>query len=582
MYVLGISAFYHDSAACLLKNGKIVAAAQEERFTRVKHDLSFPIQAITFCLAEEEIEIVNVGLIVFYEKPFLKFERIITTFQHQTPYTFNVFRKTISSWIKHKLWIPNQIKKELSYEGKIIFSEHHESHAAGAFFTSPFKKSTILTIDGVGEHACTTIGIGDKNTLKIIKEQHYPHSIGLLYSAFTMYCGFKVNSGEYKLMGLAPYGNPIYKDVILKHIVSYTEEGVLKLNLKYFSFEKGIYMINKSFGEVLGKKARVPESEMNQFYCDIASSIQAITEDIIIKLAIYAKKITGLDTLCLSGGVALNCKANGELLKQNIYKEVWVQPASGDAGGAVGAAYVGWYHYLKNERVYLKDALVDQIYLGVSYTDVAIEKILREYNINYTRLDDERLSDVVANALEEKQIVGWFQGKMEFGPRALGHRSILASPLFEDMKQHVNLSIKKREGFRPFAPIILEERVKEWFLVDRISKYMLFTFESELKTKIPSCIHEDRTARVQTLDKEDNVRLHKVITKFEKKTACPVLINTSFNVRGEPIVASPVDALQCFYQTDMDVLVLENYIIKKEEKVLPHKDLIQNKNHELD
>ncbi|WP_459210782.1 carbamoyltransferase family protein [Aquimarina rhabdastrellae] len=582
MYVLGISAFYHDAAACLLKNGRIVAAAQEERFTRIKHDPSFPIQSITFCIAEEKIAIADIDLIVFYEKPFLKFERIITTFQHQTPYTFNTFRKTISSWIKQKLWIPNYIKKELDYNGKIIFSEHHESHAAGTFFTSPFKKSAILTIDGVGEHACTTIGIGEGNTLKIIKEQHYPHSIGLLYSAFTLYCGFKVNSGEYKLMGLAPYGTPLYKDTILKHIVSYTEEGAIQLNLEHFAFEKGQYMINTSFCNVLGKKARVPESKMEQFYCDVASSIQSIIEDIIIKLAVYTKKITGLDQLCLSGGVALNCKANGELLKQNIFKEIWVQPASGDAGGAVGAAYVGWYQYLKKERIYLKDSLKDQIYLGVSYTDKEIKEVFSKYDIDYIKADEETLTTTVTRALKEKKIIGWFQGKMEFGPRALGHRSILASPLYEDMKKHVNLSIKKREGFRPFAPIVLEEKVGDWFIGDKISKYMLFTFESEQKMTIPSCIHEDRTARVQTLNKEDNSRLHNVITKFEEQTACPVLINTSFNVRGEPIVASPADALRCFYQTGMDILVIEDFIIQKEKGSIPHENLIQNSNYELD
>ncbi|MBQ0786983.1 MAG: hypothetical protein KBT69_05760 [Oceanihabitans sp.] len=565
-YILGISAFYHDSAACLLKNGKIVAAAQEERFSRIKHDQQLPKLAIEFCLKEANIDISKVDLIVFYEKPFLKFDRIINTIQKTTPFAFDFFRKAIKSWTKIKLWIPVVIKNELDYHKEIIFSEHHEAHAAGSFFTSPYLKSAIITIDGVGEKACTTIGIGEGNKVTILKEQHYPHSFGLLYSAFTQYCGFRVNSGEYKLMGLAPYGKPIYKDLILDNFVTITKEGEAKLNLKYFSFDKGNSTINKEFCKVFKRPARLPDGEIDTFYKDVASSIQAVTEDFIITLASYAKEITGLDSLCMSGGVALNCKANGELIvKEDIFKNIWVQPASGDSGTAVGAAYIGWYHYLENKREVLNNSLIDQVYLGPSFKDEEIEALLGKYAITYSYQNKDVLCDTVSTYLENKMIIGWFQGRMEFGPRALGNRSILANPLYEDMKRHVNMSIKKREGFRPFAPIVLKEKAKDWFANCKQSKYMLFTFKSDMYSKIPSCIHEDSTARVQTLEKEDNPLLHQLISNFDKKTQCPILINTSFNVRGEPIVAIPKDALKCFFQTDMDVLVLGNHVILKTE-----------------
>jgi len=565
-YILGISAFYHDSAACLLKNGKIVAAAQEERFSRIKHDQQLPKLAIAFCLKEANIDISKVDLVVFYEKPFLKFDRIINTIQKTTPFAFDFFRKAIKSWTKIKLWIPVVIKNELDYHKEIIFSEHHEAHAAGSFFTSPYLKSAIITIDGVGEKACTTIGIGEGNKVTILKEQHYPHSFGLLYSAFTQYCGFRVNSGEYKLMGLAPYGKPIYKELILDNFVTITKEGEAILNLKYFSFDKGNSTINKEFCEVFKRPARLPDGEIDAFYKDVASSIQAVTEDFIITLASYAKEITGLDSLCMSGGVALNCKANGELIvKEDIFKNIWVQPASGDSGTAVGAAYIGWYHYLENQREVLNNSLIDQVYLGPSFKDEEIETLLRKYSITYSYQNKDVLCDTVSTYLENKMIIGWFQGRMEFGPRALGNRSILANPLYEDMKRHVNMSIKKREGFRPFAPIVLKEKANDWFANCKQSKYMLFTFKSDKYSQIPSCIHEDSTARVQTLEKEDNPLLHQLISSFDEKTQCPVLINTSFNVRGEPIVATPKDALKCFFQTDMDVLVLGNHVILKTE-----------------
>ncbi|MBQ4821787.1 carbamoyltransferase N-terminal domain-containing protein [Aquimarina sp. MMG016] len=582
MYILGISAFYHDSACCLLKSGKIIAAAQEERFTRKKHDPSFPQRAVEFCLKEAGIDVSAISLVVFYEKPFLKFDRIINSIQANAPFAFDFFRKSIKAWTKTKLWIPAIIKKELQYSGKILFSEHHESHAAATFFTSPFSESAIVTIDGVGEKTCTTIALGKGNQVTILKEQHYPHSFGLLYSAFTQYCGFKVNSGEYKLMGLAPYGKPIYKELILEHFVSISDQGEVRLDLKYFSFDKGKSTINKTFCEVLGKKARKPDGEMTSFYCDIASSIQSITEDFLKIITSYSQKVTGMKNLCLSGGVALNCKANGELIKNTNYEDIWVQPASGDGGAAVGAAFIGYYHYLKNERQYVANDLPSQAYLGVGYTDDDIIAVLQKYDIEYTIQDDDQLCDNVSTALQNKKIIGWFQGKMEFGPRALGNRSILASPLFEDMKKHVNMSIKKREGFRPFAPIVLAEKAQDWFSNIIPSKYMLFTFSSDKKKEIPSCIHEDGTARVQTLNKKEHPLLHQLISSFDQKTSCPVLINTSFNVRGEPIVASPLDALKCFFQTEMDVLVLGNYLIEKGNNMNANAILTKQIHYELD
>ncbi|MDO6596433.1 carbamoyltransferase [Oceanihabitans sp. 2_MG-2023] len=583
MNIIGISCFYHDAAACLIHNGKLISAAQEERFSRIKHDKSFPKKAIDFCLKENKLTISDIDLIVFYEKPFIKFDRIINTLLNQAPFTFSLFKKTLMSWLKNKLWVSSIIKDELNYNGEIIYSEHHEAHAAGSFFTSPFKEAVIVTIDGVGEKACTSISVGKDNNVEIIKEQHYPHSIGLLYSAFTQYCGFKVNSGEYKLMGLAPYGKPIYKQLILENIVSYDASGLVELNLNCFSFEKGKSTINSKFCDVFGKKQRALDGEMEDFYCNIACSIQAVIEDIICTVLKHAKELTGLNNLCLSGGVALNCKANGELLGKYIFDNIWVQPASGDSGCSVGAAYIGWNHHLKKERVFLNDSLNDQAYLGSSYSNKDIEKYLGTYKLTYQKLDNATLCDTVSSALQQKQIVGWFQDEMEFGPRALGHRSILASPLFEDMKKHVNLNIKFREGFRPFAPIVLEEDCNEWFDMKHVvSKYMLFTVKSDKKKEIPSCIHEDNTARVQTLNKTENPLLHNLIHNFKSKTNCPVLINTSFNVRGEPIVESPLDALRCFFYTKMDLLVLGNFILQKKDNLEVDQQLIVSENYELD
>ncbi|WP_237274898.1 carbamoyltransferase family protein [Tenacibaculum ovolyticum] len=581
-YILGISAFYHDSAACLLKDGAIIAASQEERFTRKKHDASFPKKAIDFCLKEAGISIDDVSLITFYEKPFVKFERIIDSIKNTVPFGFLFFKKAIQSWVKVKLWIPSIIRKELNYKGKMIFSEHHEAHAAGAFFTSPYKESAIVTVDGVGEKACITIGYGKDNHVKILKEQHYPHSFGLLYSAFTQYCGFKINSGEYKLMGLAPYGKPIYKKQILENLVSISKKGEVSLDMKYFSFDVGKTTINNHFCSVFGRPARKVEEKMSDFYCDIASSIQSVTEGFMTILLEYAKEITKSENVCLSGGVALNCKANGELLKRNIFKNIWVQPASGDSGGSMGSAFVGYYNYLKKERKQIEDSLKEQIYLGSSFSDFEIEKVLKNYNIVYNKKCDLDLLEVISEELKNKKIVGCFQGRAEFGPRALGNRSILGSPLYVDMKEHINMKIKMREGFRPFAPVVLEEKKENWFEMEDSSKYMLFTFKGKNKNKIPSCIHEDNTARVQSLQKKDNEFLHNLISIFEKKTSCPILINTSFNVRGEPIVNSPFDALNCFFRTHMDVLVLQNYVLFKENNKKPHKQFLKKIDFELD
>jgi carbamoyltransferase len=582
IYILGISAFYHDSAACLLKDGEIIAASQEERFTREKNDASFPKKAIDFCLKEAGISIDDVSLITFYEKPFVKFERIIDSIKNTAPFGFLFFKKAIQSWVKVKLWIPSIIRKELNYKGKMIFSEHHESHAAGAFFTSPYKESAIVTVDGVGEKACITIGYGKDNHVKILKEQYYPHSFGLLYSAFTQYCGFKINSGEYKLMGLAPYGKPIYKKQILENLVSISKKGEVSLDMKYFSFDTGKTTINNHFCTVFGKPARKAEEKMSDFYCDIACSIQSVTEDFMATLLEYAKEITNTENVCLSGGVALNCKANGELLKRNIFKNIWVQPAAGDSGGSMGSAFVGYYNYLKKERKQIEDSLKKQIYLGSSFSDLEIEQVLKKYNIVYGKKDDLDLLEIVSEELKNKKIVGCFQGRAEFGPRALGNRSILGSPLYADMKEHINMKIKMREGFRPFAPVVLEEKKENWFEMEGSSKYMLFTFNGKNKGEIPSCIHEDNTARVQSLQQEDNEFLHNLISVFEKKTGCPILINTSFNIRGEPIVNSPFDALNCFFRTHMDVLVLQNYVVFKEDNKQPHKQFLKKIDFELD
>lgn len=579
-YILGISAFYHDSAACLLKDNKLIAAAQEERFTRKKHDPSFPEKAIQFCLESNNITIDDIQLICFYEKPFQKFDRIIDTYARNSPIGFKSFKKAIKSWTSEKLWIPNIIEKKLNYSGEIIFTEHHEAHAASAFFSSPFKEAAILIIDGVGEKATISIFKGIDNNITPVCEQRFPHSIGLLYSAFTYYCGFKVNSGEYKLMGLAPYGKPIYKDLIFQHFVSIDEASVITLNMKHFNFEAGLKMISPSFETILGEKRRTPESEMTLFYKDIASSIQSVLEEIVVQLAKQAKKLTNTENLCLAGGVALNCKANQEIEATNIFKNIWVQPASGDSGGALGASYIGAFHYLKNNRLYPDNTLNNHIYLGNSYSEEEITHVLDQNKINYKKYPTKELITQTANLLDNKAIVGWFQGNMEYGPRSLGNRSILASPKFKDMKSHINLKIKKREGFRPFAPVVLQEKASEWFDINLDSKYMLFTCYTKQDSRIPACSHVNGTSRVQVLEKKENSLLYDLISAFEKQSGIPILINTSFNERGEPIVCAIEDAIHCFLNTEMDYLILNNCLISKQDNTNIH--LPKIKTYELD
>ncbi len=581
-YILGISAFYHDSAACLLKDGQVVAAIQEERLSRKKHDATFPQKAIDYCLNSQKITIDDISLIAFYEKPFLKFERIIDTYAGKTPFGFQSFKKAIKSWTSEKLWIPNIIQKKLSYKGEIIFTEHHEAHAASAFFASPYKESAILTIDGVGERATITIAKGVGNKINMIIEQHFPHSLGLFYSAFTYYCGFKVNSGEYKLMGLAPYGDPKYKDLIYDNFITIDEEGVLTMNMKYFNYEAGLKMTNNAFNNVFGQPARNPESEMSEFYKDVARSAQEVLEEIVIQLARTTQKVTSSENLCMAGGVALNCKANQELLKQNIFKNIWVQPASGDSGGALGAALIGYYHHKKHTRSIGEDSPIYNAYLGNCFTDDEVEKQLEKLGVLYDRLPMPKVIKKAAEYLNTKHIVGWFQGKMEFGPRALGSRSILASPKYQDMQSHLNLKIKKREGFRPFAPIIIEEKANEWFDIKDPSKYMLFTFDVKKPQQIPSCTHSDNTARVQTVSEKDNSKMYELLYQFEKLSGLPVLINTSFNVRGEPIVATVEDAVRCFFNTDMDVLVIGNSIISKNDNANFDLNFLKEVTYDLD
>ncbi len=578
VYILGISAYYHDSAACLLKDGKIVFAAQEERFTRKKHDDSFPINAVNSALSSEGIEASDIDLVIFYEKPFSKFKRIIDTYARNSPRGFWSFRRAMKAWLGTKLWMEDEMRKILGYKGTFLYAGHHESHAASAFYSSPFDSAAVLNMDGVGESSTTSIWKGNGNQLEAIEEQHFPHSLGLFYSAFTYYCGFKVNSGEYKLMGLAPYGKPVYADLIKEHFISWSEKGEIKLNLSHYNYETGSRMLHSRAYTTLGRPPRKPEAEMDAFYMDIAASVQKVTEEIVIAMSKYALKTTGTNAICLAGGVALNCKANGELFEKLENSKIWVQPAAGDAGGAVGAALVAWYGYLKKQRETTNDSPVDHVYLGPDFGGATIEAELTRHQLTFHPME----MSVVAEALENKKVVGWFQGRMEFGPRALGNRSILASPLYVDMKTHVNRAIKKREGFRPFAPVVKEDEANEWFSGQIPTRYMLFTVNSDRKSQIPSCIHEDGTARLQTVRKDDNERLYELLDTFEKKTGCPVLINTSFNVRGEPIVCTPLDAIRCFFQTDMDVLALGNYVLFKTDNTNPSEELMTSQSYELD
>ena len=601
--ILGISAFYHDSAAALVVNGKIVAAAQEERFSRKKHDARYPYNAIKYVLDEAGINLNQVNHIVFFEKPFLKFERLLETYLAFAPSGFGSFCMSMPIWLSEKLFQKKFLFEKLKLNdknfddiGKIYFSEHHYSHAASAFFPSPFKDAIVLTLDGVGEWATTTVAEGSGNKLNLLKEIHFPHSIGLLYSAFTYYTGFKINSGEYKVMGLAPYGEPKYKDVIMRELIDLKNDGSFKLNMKYFNYATGLTMTNQKFSNLFKNPVRDPKKDLlTQFHMDIAASIQSVTEEIILKLTKSISKEFDSRNLCLAGGVALNCVANGKILKEKIFDNLWIQPAAGDAGGALGAALAFWFKELNNPReVNLKDAMMGS-YIGPSFSEELIEKKLKLLNANFQKLSEENLINIVAKELNNEKTVGWFQGRMEFGPRALGSRSIIADPRSDKMQKELNLKIKFRESFRPFAPSVLREDLKDWFEIDYDSPYMLLVSNvkkdvqipmSEKSKKlfgieklnikrssIPAVTHVDYSSRIQTVHKDTNPKYHKLLSQFKINTGCPILVNTSFNVRGEPIVCTIEDAFRCFMGTNLDILVCENFILYKEKQ---DQDLIAN------
>ena len=593
--ILGISAFFHDSAACILKDGKIIAAAQEERFTRKKHDPNYPHNAIEFVLKYANLKLSEVDKIVFFEKPFLKFERLLETYVAFAPKGFVSFAKAMPIWIKEKLFqknlLFNKLKKhDQNYKSdqNIFFSDHHLSHAASAFFPSPFDEAVVLTADGVGEWATTTVAVGKNNELEIKKEIHFPHSLGLLYSAFTYYTGFKVNSGEYKLMGLAPYGNPIYEDKV-KQLLDLKEDGTFRLNQKYFNYATGLTMTNKNFDKLFGQKPRNPKNEkITQFHMDVASSIQKVTEEIMINLVKSIRKEYGIKNLCLAGGVALNCVANGKILKEKIFDNIWIQPAAGDAGGSLGAALALWHIDLGNKRSVDPNDNMKGSYLGPEYNQDEIENDLKIAGANFETLNYNELIDKTAQLLSNEKAIGWFQGRMEFGPRALGSRSILGDPRSDKMQKNLNLKVKYRESFRPFAPSILREDLSTWFDMNVDSSYMLLVanINSDKKiemtneqknlfgidklnvkrSKIPAVTHVDYSARVQTVTKNINNRYYDLISKFKEKTGCPVIVNTSFNVRGEPIVNTPTDAFNCFMGTELDYLVIGNCILDKSKQ----------------
>lgn len=603
--ILGISAFYHDSAACLLRNGKIIAAAQEERFTRKKHDAAFPFHAIEFCLKEGNLEAPNLDFVAFYDKPFLKFERIMETYMSASPSGIMSFLKAVPMWIKKKLWIKDLIQEELNYRGKILFPEHHESHGASAFFPSPFQEAAVLTIDGVGEWATASYGTGKGNRLDLLAEIHFPHSLGLLYSAFTYYAGFKVNSGEYKLMGLAPYGEPKFKDLILRELIDLKDDGSFRLHLKYFDYCAGLRMINKRFEDLFGFPARKSETRLTQHYMDVARSIQDVTEEAMLRMARHVHKETGMKNLCLAGGVALNCVGNGKILRNGPFEKIWIQPAAGDAGGALGAAFMAWYQYLESPRQ--ADGKTDSQYgsfLGPKFERNDIKDFLDKQGIAYTELSDSDLPQTVADLIAQENVIGWFEGRMEFGPRALGARSILGDARSAKMQETMNLKIKFRESFRPFAPSVTRENVSKYFEMEQESPYMLLvapvrkelcremTVEEQKlfglkklnipRSTLPAITHVDYSARVQTVERNQNPRFYDTLKAFENKNGCSVLINTSFNVRGEPIVCTPEDAYRCFMRTNMDYLVLGNFLLEKKNQKPLDQDTDWLKEFELD
>jgi carbamoyltransferase len=593
--ILGISSYYHDSAAAIVGKNGIIAAAQEERFTRIKHDHNFPIHAINYCLKEAGTSVEELDQIVFYEKPLLKFDRLLETYIGFAPVGLQSFVKAMPQWLKQKLHLPREIKKNLpgKWNKPIVFTSHHESHAASAFFPSPFEEAAILTMDGVGEWDTATIAVGEGNQIELLKSMHFPDSLGLLYSAFTYFCGFRVNSGEYKLMGLAPYGTPVFKDLILDKLIDLKEDGSFSVNLEYFNYCQGLTMTNDKFAKLFGGPPRKSESDISEREINLASSIQAVTEEIVLRMARYARKLTQKENLCLSGGVALNCVANGKLLEQKIFKEIWIQPASGDAGGALGCALFAHFQLMGRRRILSPKDSMNGSFLGPKFENNTIRSFLKDKQIPHLFYDSENeLLEKVCQYIGEGKIIGWFQGRMEFGPRALGGRSIIGDARNSEMQSKMNLSIKFRESFRPFAPSVLEKDFPSYFELKTPSPYMLLVapvkheIRKELspednremkdpnllkrvkieRSSLPAITHVDYSARVQTVNEERNGRYYRLIRKFKKSFQSPVLVNTSFNIRGEPIVCTPEDAYRCFVSTDMDVLVLENFVLLKTEQ----------------
>ncbi len=615
-FILGISCFYHDSAAALIRNGEIITAVQEERFTRKKHDSSFPYNSIRYCLESNKIDLEDIECIVYYEKPLLTFERLLETYLGVAPRGLRSFIAAMQVWVKEKLFLKSELKKQFKKLQKditnqesiklpvFLFSEHHQAHAASAFYPSPFDEALILCMDGVGEWATTSAWIGKNNKINPIWEISFPHSLGLLYSAFTYYCGFKVNSGEYKLMGLAPYGKPIYLDLIKNNLIDIKDDGTFRLDMTFFKYHRGFRMTSHKFHNLFGRGPRTSESEITQFHMDLAASIQKITEEIVLKIAKSLTIETGIKNICLSGGVALNCVANGKLIKEKWLNDLWIQPASGDAGSALGAALIGWHQYLgKNRKANINDAMKGS-YLGCNFSNEEIIDYLRKIDASYEFLEDDELFDKLAHILAEGKVVGWFNGPMEFGPRALGGRSIIGDPRNQRMQSIMNLKIKYRESFRPFAPSILEQDLVSQFELNKKSPYMLLVapVKKELQLKmtkkqeklfgiekinlprsnIPAVTHVDYSARIQTVSKSTNPRYYELIKSFKKLTGCPSIVNTSFNVRGEPIVCTPQDAYRCFMRTEMDVLVLQNQILFKEKQKKVEKDETWKQEFDLD
>jgi len=587
--ILGISCYYHDSAAALVRDGEIVAAAQEERFTRKKHDFSFPSQAIAYCLKEAGISAKDLECVVFYDKPLIKFERILETYLAYAPLGVKSFLMSMPLWLKEKLWIPNLIRRDLDYDGRILFTEHHQSHAASAFYPSPFQRAAFLTMDGVGEWATTSYGVGNGNSLTIQGEMHFPHSLGLLYSAFTYFTGFKVNSAEYKVMGLAPYGEPKYVQTIYDHLIDLKEDGSFKMNMEYFDYCAGLTMTNKKFDRLFGGPPRQQESRLTQREMDLTRSLQEVTEEIMLRTARHVHRVTGEKNLVLAGGVALNCVGNGRILRESPFERIWIQPAAGDAGGALGAALFAWYGYHGNQRnVNGSGDAQKGSYLGPGYSDEEIEHYLTKNEVVYRRVTRSELIDSVTDLLAGEHVIGWFQGRMEFGPRALGARSILGDARSRKMQSVMNLKIKFRESFRPFAPSILRESVSDYFQMEADSPYMLLVAPvvdgrrigmsedqeklfgidklNVARSDIPAVTHVDYSARIQTVHRETNPLYHELIDTFYRKTGCPVIINTSFNVRGEPIVCRPEEAYRCLMRTQMDYLVMGSFIIAKTDQ----------------